>query len=104
MVPGPSDPTQHRNTESPEPSLDTRGAAVRGSALALWAITLFWLVKMAVPGLAEAIQPVDDWFWELAVATEQAALVAVAKTLHVVGGFVPMLVLVVIVAVVLAWL
>lgn len=83
--------------------LGSDAAIARRWSLALWAVVGILLVVMAVPALAEAIQPLDDWVWEFVVSTELAALVAAAKTLDIIGGVLVMTSVVVVVAVILAW-
>ncbi len=69
-----------------DPPLDVAEPAYRRWALVFALIAGFLLVVMAVPTLADAIQPIDDWFWELAVANEYPLLVSVAEALAFVGG------------------
>jgi membrane-associated phospholipid phosphatase len=71
--------------------------------LTLWAVAGFLLIVMAVPTLAQAVQPLDDWFWELAVAAEVGVLVTASELLDVVGGAASTAILVTVVAAFLAW-
>jgi undecaprenyl-diphosphatase len=95
------DPPDDADTAA-EPPLDVADKAYRRWALIFAVIAGSLLVIMAVPTLADAIQPLDDWFWELAVAHEYPALVSVARALAVIGGTVAMTVPTVAGAVVLA--
>ncbi len=86
-----------------QPPLDVDAPADTRWAFVFAVIAGFLLVVMAVPALADAIQPVDDWFWELAVTNEHPALVAVAESLALIGGTLSMIALTAVGAVVLAW-
>jgi undecaprenyl-diphosphatase len=55
-------------------------------AIVLWVLAGSLFVALAVPGWRDAVQAVDDEVLQLAIDTEQAALVASAKVMDVVGG------------------
>ncbi len=88
---------------APGPPLDCDTPRVRAWTVTLWSLTLMWLILLAVPALADAVQRVDDRIYDLAVAAEQDVLVAAAHFLDVFGGTIASGVVVVIVAGVLAW-
>ena len=62
------------------PSVATRWA------VALAAITAVVFVAIGVPGLHDLVQPLDEWFRELAIQLEWQPAVDVADTLRVVGS------------------
>jgi undecaprenyl-diphosphatase len=88
---------------APDPRLDLKDSAYRRWALVFAAVAGSLLVVMAVPALAGAIQPIDDWFWELAVGHEYPVLVSAAEAFALIGGTVAMAVATVAGASVLAW-
>ena len=65
--------------------LGDRSGAIRW-ALSLWAVVVAVFVIIAIPALRELAQPVDDWFWDLAVETEWQPAVIVAKALRIIGS------------------
>ena len=65
--------------------LGNRTAATRW-ALGLWAVVLAVFVAIAVPALRDLVQPIDDWFWDLAVETEWQPAVIAAKALRIIGS------------------
>ena len=64
--------------------LGDRSTAVRW-ALGLWAIAIAVFVIIAIPALRDLAQPVDDWFWDLAVETEWQPAVIIAKAMRIIG-------------------
>jgi undecaprenyl-diphosphatase len=66
-------------------------------------VAAFWLIALAVPATADAVQQLDDRVWDAAVSAEQSALVAVARFLDIFGGTLSMTAAVVGVAALLAW-
>ncbi len=85
-----------------DPLFEVAAPPYRRWALFFGLIAGFLLVVRAVPQLAAAMQPLDDWFWELAVANEYQLLVSVAELLALIGGTLMMTALTVIGAIVLA--
>ncbi len=65
--------------------LGDRSAAVRW-ALGLWAVVVAVFVIIAIPALRDLAQPVDEWFWDLAVETEWQPAVLMAKALRIIGS------------------
>lgn len=55
-------------------------------AVALWVITVAIFVVIAIPTLRDLAEPVDEWFWDLAVRTQWAPAVIVAKALRIIGS------------------
>ncbi len=55
-------------------------------AVALGVITAIVFVAIGVPGLHDLVQPLDEWFRELAIQLEWQPAVDVADTLRVVGS------------------
>lgn len=98
----PDTPATTVDTAQPPP--DVAAPADARWALAFALVAGFLLIVMAVPALSDAIKPADDWFWELAVANEYSAMVALAELLAVVGGTVSMIALTAVGAIALAWL
>ncbi len=88
---------------TPDPSIDAAGPAYRRWALVFAAIAGLLLVVMAVPLLADAVAPLDDWFWGVAVNHEYSVLVSAAELLALIGDTLSMTVLVVVGSVVLVW-
>ncbi|MFC2153023.1 phosphatase PAP2 family protein [Actinomycetota bacterium] len=85
------------------PLLQDHPRALRLS-LILWALGGFLFVALAVPSLADMVQAVDDWVYELAVDLENDVVVAVAKALDLIGSTwvtAPIMVIVAVVLVVL---
>jgi undecaprenyl-diphosphatase len=64
--------------------LGGRAGAIRW-ALGLWAVVVAVFVIMAIPALRDSAQPIDEWFWDLAVETEWQPAVLVAKALRIIG-------------------
>jgi undecaprenyl-diphosphatase len=64
--------------------LGDRPAALRW-ALALWAVVVAVFAIIAIPALRDLAEPVDKWFWDLAVATEWQPTVLLAKALRIIG-------------------
>lgn len=67
------------------PLLTDHPAAVRTSFV-LWALGGFLFIAMAIPSLADIVQTVDDWVYELAVDLENDIVVAVAKAFDLIGS------------------
>jgi undecaprenyl-diphosphatase len=65
--------------------LNDRPAAI-WLAVALWVVTVAIFVVIAILTLRDLAEPVDEWFWELAVRTEWAPAVVVAKALRIIGS------------------
>jgi undecaprenyl-diphosphatase len=67
---------------------DLLGAPSRGIrwALGLWAAAIAVFTIIAVTPLRDLAQPVDDWFWDIAVETEWQPAVVAAKGLHIIGS------------------
>jgi membrane-associated phospholipid phosphatase len=86
-----------------EPPLDVTEAANRRSVVAFGLVAVALLVVMAVPALRDAVMPVDEWFWDLAVSQEYPLLVTGAEALALIGGTLSMIALSVVGALVLAW-
>lgn len=55
-------------------------------ALVLLALGLFVFVALAIPTLADIVQGVDDWAYEVAVDLEASVAVALAKALDFIGS------------------
>ncbi len=89
--------------ERPPPPLDCDSPSSRRWVLLLWLLALAWLVLLAVPTLADVVQQVDDRVTDWAVSLEQDLLVSAAKLTRTVGGAISSGVVVVAVAVLLAW-
>lgn len=94
-------PTQ--TEASADPPLDCDTPSARVWAVVLWLSTLAWLILLAVPFLADAVQGVDDPVYDWMVAAERDVLVLVAMLFDVFGGTASSAVLVAIVALLLAW-
>ncbi len=71
--------------------------------MALWAMAGVWLILLALPVAAEVVQGLDDRVWEAVVSAEQPVFVAAAKFLDAFGGTLSMTVVVVVIALLLAW-
>jgi membrane-associated phospholipid phosphatase len=71
--------------------------------VALWAMAGVWLILLALPVATEVVQGLDDRVWEAAVSAEQPVFVAAAKFLDAFGGTLSMTVVVVVIALLLAW-
>ena len=84
------------------PPLDCDTPVARGWAAALWLLVGAWLIRLAVPMVADAVQQLDDRVHGWAVSAEQDVLVAAATLLDAFGGTLPMAAVVVIVALILA--
>ena len=69
----------------------------------LWLFALTWLVLLAVPALADVVQQFDDRVTDGVVSVEQDLLVSMARFLAVIGGTVASAVVVLVVALWLAW-
>lgn len=67
------------------PLLQDHPGAVR-LALVLLALGLFVFVALAIPALADIVQRVDDWVYELAIDLEASIPVALAKALDFIGS------------------
>jgi len=67
------------------PLLTDHPTAVRAS-LVLWALGGFLFIALAIPALADIVQTVDDWVYELAVDLENEVIVAVAKAFDLIGS------------------
>ena len=65
--------------------LGDRSGAVRW-ALGLWAVAVAAFVIIAIPALRDLVEPIDEWFWDLAVETEWQPAVIVAKALRIIGA------------------
>ena len=65
--------------------LGGRSAAVRW-AFGLWAVVIAVFVIIAIPTLRDLAEPIDAWFWDLAVETEWQPAVFVAKALRIIGS------------------
>ncbi len=89
--------------EKPEPPLDCDTPTSRRWVLLLWLLALAWLTMLAVPALADIVQQVDDHVTEWVVSIEQDLLVSVAKAFRAFGGTIASAIVVVVVAVLLAW-
>jgi membrane-associated phospholipid phosphatase len=96
-------PQHESRGQPPGPPLDCDTPLARGWAVALWAMAGFWLIWLALPAAAEVVQGLDDRVWEAVVSAEQPVLVAVAKFLDAFGGTLSMSIVVVVVALLLAW-
>ena len=88
---------------TPDTPIDVAGPAYRRWAIVFAAIAGLLLVVMAVPVLADAVAPLDDWFWKVAVDHEYPVFVNAAKLLALIGGTLSMTALTVVGSVVLAW-
>ena len=97
----PADPTDP--TDPVPPPLDCDTPLVRSWVAALWLLVGAWLIGMAMPAVADAVQQLDDRVHAWAVSAEQDVLVAAATFLDALGGTLSMAVVVVIVALVLVW-
>ncbi len=95
--------TTETTETTPDPPMDAAGPAYRRWALVFTAIAGLLLVVMAVPPLAAAVAPLDDWFWGVAVDNEYSVLVSAAELLALIGDTLSMTVLVVMGSVVLVW-
>ncbi len=73
-----------------DPPLDITVPAYRRWAAIFGLVAVTLLVVMAVPALRDAVRPIDEWFWELAVNNEYPLLVAGAEALALVGGTIAM--------------
>lgn len=96
----------HDEPETPvalDQTLDIAEPTYRRWAAFFGLVAVALLVAMAVPTLRNAVVPIDEWFWEMAVNNENPLLVTGAEAMAVIGGTIPMLALTVIGAVVLAW-
>lgn len=71
--------------------------------MALWAMAGVWLILLALPVATEVVQGLDDRVWEAVVSAEQPVFVAAAKFLDAFGGTLSMTVVVVVIALLLAW-
>lgn len=71
--------------------------------MALWAMAGVWLILLALPVATEVVQGLDDRVWEAVVSAEQPVFVAAAKFLDTFGGTLSMTVVVVVIALLLAW-
>jgi membrane-associated phospholipid phosphatase len=71
--------------------------------VALWAMAGVWLILLALPVATEVVQGLDDRVWEAVVSAEQPVFVAAAKFLDAFGGTLSMTVVVVVIALLLAW-
>ncbi len=69
----------------------------------LWLFALTWLVLLAVPSLADVVQQVDGRVTDGVVSVEQDLLVSMARFLAVIGGTAASAVVVLVVALLLAW-
>ena len=67
------------------PLLQEHPGALR-LALVLWALGSFVFVALAVPALADTVQAIDDWVYELAIDLEASIPVAFAKALDFIGS------------------
>ncbi len=85
-----------------DPPLDITVPAYRRWAAIFGLVAVTLLVVMAVPGLRDAVKPIDEWFWELAVSNEYPLLVSGAEALALIGGTISMAILSVVGAIVLA--
>ena len=64
--------------------LGDQSTAVRW-AFGLWAFVLTIFVVIAIPALRDLVEPIDEWFWDLAVETEWQPAVLMAKALRIIG-------------------
>lgn len=71
--------------QPPEALVNDRAATIRWGLL-LWGIALAIYVVIAIPALRDLVEPVDEWFWDLAIRFEWAPAVAVAKVLRIIGS------------------
>lgn len=55
-------------------------------ALVLWALGSLVFVALAIPALADIVQAIDDWVYELAIDLEATIPVTLAKVLDFVGS------------------
>jgi membrane-associated phospholipid phosphatase len=85
-----------------DPPLDITEPAYRRWAVLFGVVAVVLLVVMAVPALRDAVKPIDEWFWELAVSNEYPILVAGAEAMALIGGTISMAILSVVGAIVLA--
>lgn len=83
--------------------LDITGTAYRRWAAVFGLFAVVLLVIMGIPALTDAVTPVDEWFWELAVNNEYPPLVAGAEAVALLGGTVAVVAVGTVGAVVLAW-
>ena len=67
------------------PLLQDHPGAVR-LALVLLALGLFVFVALVIPALADIVQEIDDWAYEVAIELEASVAVALAKALDFVGS------------------
>lgn len=67
------------------PLLQDHPGAVR-LALVLLVLGLFVFVALAIPALADIVQAVDDWAYEVAIDLEASIPVALAKALDFIGS------------------
>jgi len=65
--------------------LSDRSPAIRW-ALSLWAVVVAVFVVIAIPALRDLVEPIDEWFWDLAVETEWQPAVLMAKALRIIGS------------------
>ncbi len=86
----------------PGPPLDCDTPLARGWVAALWLLVGAWLIRLAVPAVADAVQRLDDRVYQWAISVEQDVLVAAAKLFDAFGGTLSMAAVVVVVALVLA--
>jgi membrane-associated phospholipid phosphatase len=78
--------TGHRSSVLDDrPLLHDHPHALRLS-LVLWALGGFLFVALAIPSLADVVQVVDDWVYELAVDLENDVAVGVAKAFDLIGS------------------
>jgi len=77
-------PEPRRRLEE-RPLLQDHPAAFR-LTLVLWVLGLFVFIALAVPGLADLVQAVDDRIYQLAVDLEASVVVALAKGLDFIGS------------------
>ncbi len=98
-----TDQTDQTDQTAADPPIDAAGPAYRRWAIVFAAVASLLMVVMAVPRLADAVAPLDDWFWQVAVDNEYPALVNAAELLALIGDTLSMTVLVVVGSVVLVW-
>ena len=67
------------------PLLQDHPGAVR-LALVLLALGLFVFIALAIPALADIVQSVDDWAYEVAIDLEASVAVTLAKALDFIGS------------------
>ena len=86
-----------------DPLVNVADPRSRRWVLVFGVVAIALLVIMAVPPLSDAIKPIDDWFWRLAVDNEYPILVTSSEVVAEATGPMAKLILTIIGAVLLAW-